>query len=240
MMKTVLRKTCLAFLCFLICLGLLFSMALSCVYNKAHMTAAFENYAQETREDIKMSDYATIASEIISYLSSGKEENIPMLRDEMLFSEKENVHLADCSRLTRGMGYFRYGAIAAVAVLFLWTLAVKDQDKKKQRVDEVFRAFCIGSGALCLIGIVLLVWGMVDFEGLFLVFHQVSFNNDLWLLDPDQDLLIQLMPTEFFVDYAKYILKSIAPVALIFVAAPIADTVIRIKGRKANGQNDVH
>ena len=50
------------------------------------------------------------------------------------------------------------------------------------------------------------IWGLIDFDSLFYVFHLVAFRNDLWLLDPQTDLLIQLMPTPFFVDYARTIL----------------------------------
>ena len=46
------------------------------------------------------------------------------------------------------------------------------------------------------------VWAAVDFDSLFILFHKLSFTNDLWLLDPQTDLLIRLMPTEFFIHYA--------------------------------------
>ena len=48
----------------------------------------------------------------------------------------------------------------------------------------------------------LVVWGAADFEGLFVLFHRLSFDNGLWLLNPQTDLLIRLMPTSFFVSYA--------------------------------------
>ena len=46
---------------------------------------------------------------------------------------------------------------------------------------------------------VLLVWALADFEGLFVTFHLVAFPQGGWLLDTRTDLLIRLMPTEFFV-----------------------------------------
>jgi integral membrane protein (TIGR01906 family) len=45
----------------------------------------------------------------------------------------------------------------------------------------------------------------IDFNGLFLRFHLVSFTNDLWLLDPRRDRLIQLFPIGFFFDSAMRI-----------------------------------
>ena len=39
----------------------------------------------------------------------------------------------------------------------------------------------------------------------FVIFHHIFFNNDLWLLDPATDLLINIVPEPFFVDTASYI-----------------------------------
>ncbi len=40
---------------------------------------------------------------------------------------------------------------------------------------------------------------LIDFQGAFVKFHEIFFKNDLWQLDPKTDLLIRLMPEEFFV-----------------------------------------
>lgn len=57
---------------------------------------------------------------------------------------------------------------------------------------------------------ILALWGLIHFDSLFYAFHLVAFRNDLWLLDPTRDLLIQLMPTPFFMDYARTILIAFA------------------------------
>ena len=50
-----------------------------------------------------------------------------------------------------------------------------------------------------------IILACIDFNSLFVLFHQVAFRNDLWLLDPQTDLLIRLMPIEFFISYAAII-----------------------------------
>ena len=232
-MKNAMRKTLLTVMSMLICMGLVRSMALSCVYNKAHMAQAFRDYAQENREDILVSDYDAIAGSIIKYLSTGKEENLPSLRGEMLFSEKENQHLQDCSKLTRGMGYVRYASIVVVLVLFMLVMGKKDTELRKKRVDELFRCFTLGTLLLALCTIALVIWGLADFESLFIAFHHVAFSNDLWILDPATELLIQLMPYAFFLDYTVYILKTAAPALILIFAAPIAWAVMTLKAGKA-------
>ena len=50
-----------------------------------------------------------------------------------------------------------------------------------------------------------IVLACIDFNSLFVLFHKVAFTNDLWLLNPQTDLLIRLMPIEFFISYAAII-----------------------------------
>ena len=52
----------------------------------------------------------------------------------------------------------------------------------------------IGQGFLILLGI----WILADFTGFWTTFHQLFFTNDLWLLNPATDLMINLFPEAFF------------------------------------------
>ena len=42
-----------------------------------------------------------------------------------------------------------------------------------------------------------IIW-LIPFENLFLSFHLISFDNDLWLMNANESLLIQLFPETFF------------------------------------------
>lgn len=46
-----------------------------------------------------------------------------------------------------------------------------------------------------------------DFEKYFYKFHEIFFTNDLWLLNPATDKLIQLVPSGFFMDFSFYIVS---------------------------------
>ena len=50
---------------------------------------------------------------------------------------------------------------------------------------------------LFLIGISATALG-VGFDRLFIIFHLISFDNDLWILDPQKDYLIAMFPQGFF------------------------------------------
>ena len=56
--------------------------------------------------------------------------------------------------------------------------------------------------------VVLVILGVIaafGFTDAFVLFHRLMFRNDLWLLNPQTDLLIRLMPTAFFERYALLI-----------------------------------
>lgn len=50
--------------------------------------------------------------------------------------------------------------------------------------------------------IFLAFWAMFGFDRLFILFHEVSFSNEYWILDPTRDYLIMLFPGGFFYDAA--------------------------------------
>ena len=77
--------------------------------------------------------------------------------------------------------------------------------------------------------LVLAVWGLIDFNSLFYAFHRVLFRNDLWLLDARQDLLLQLMPEDFFVSYALDLMKNSA---LILLSLPLAAYAFHKAGKE--------
>ena len=47
--------------------------------------------------------------------------------------------------------------------------------------------------------IMIIFYMIVDFYNFWIFFHELVFTNDLYFLDPYTDLLINIMPMEFFV-----------------------------------------
>lgn len=75
-----------------------------------------------------------------------------------------------------------------------------------------------------------------DFSRYFVVFHHIFFDNDLWILDPDTDMLINIVPEAFFMDTALRIAIVFAIFVTIFFGACL---FLWLKGRKAaeKGEN---
>ena len=60
-------------------------------------------------------------------------------------------------------------------------------------------------GIVLLVFTVLVIYVIGHFDTAFIQFHEIFFDNDLWLLDPDVSLMINMLPEEFFFDTAMRI-----------------------------------
>jgi len=49
---------------------------------------------------------------------------------------------------------------------------------------------------------------LIGFDKLFLAFHIISFDNNLWQLDPRRDMLLIMFPEGFFFDATMWIVGA--------------------------------
>ena len=161
--------------------------------------------------------YLTGREETFQYVFSDAEGN-----RFLCFQDHEAAHMADCRELIRLAGTLRwvFGALALV-------LAGAGVLLRRHRTlaDGVLAG--LGTAGILFTGLVL--WALADFDGFFTAFHRVAFTNDGWLLDTRTDLLIRLMPEDFFVALGARLLLWTAAAAL---AAGTAAWAVRKKAAK--------
>lgn len=157
-------------------------------------------------EDVhmEMDDLLDVTKEMMAYLRGNREDlHVPTIVDGQpreFFNDREIAHMEDVRGLFVGALVLRRICIitAFVCVALLWLL-------KADIALVVPRSVCWGTGLffaiICVLGLVI----STDFTKYFVIFHHIFFNNDLWLLDPATDLLINIVPEPFFVDTASYI-----------------------------------
>ena len=109
------------------------------------------------------------------------------------FNERELKHLEDVKRLFQAGLRLRY-VLAALALAAL-TAALLFSTKRERRRGVA--AFLIALCAAAIVGAVVASGG-VDFDAMFIAFHRLAFDNDLWLLNPATDALIRMLPEAFF------------------------------------------
>ena len=134
------------------------------------------------------------------------------------FNDREAAHMADCRGLIRLDRTVMWITLAGAVVLTgLYGFYRKDRGSRRAFRRGIRRGL-LGTGILAA---GLIIWALVNFDGLFITFHRVAFSNDGWLLDPRTDLLIRLMPTEFFIRLGVkgLLLFLIVPALLVIAAA---------------------
>jgi integral membrane protein (TIGR01906 family) len=197
----------------------------------AFLGRTFQTVGSVAGAGVSSADAATFAQDVGDYLAGRRPAlDRPLTIDGELRSEcteREQAHMADVKALfalARTVGGMALACVLALAA----GLAVR-----RRRVPH--RAI-IGSGLLIgvalwavLIGgtVLLAVLAGADFYAAFFRFHQLLFTNDLWLLNPQTDLLIRLMPTAFF----EAIAKAIAALWLAALAVLLAVGVWLIQRR---------
>lgn len=111
-----------------------------------------------------------------------------------MFNEKEKEHMVDVKALFQGFNRLKNVFFGISLSLFTLALIKKDAFNrslgkkvlKKSGVTLFSLLFALGFYAL------------IDFNGFWTLFHQLLFRNDLWLLDPKTDRMINMFPEIFF------------------------------------------
>jgi integral membrane protein (TIGR01906 family) len=133
-----------------------------------------------------------------------------------LYTDREVLHMVDVKALMQSVFAFTWGTGSALLVL----TATGVYFFKRESVSMALRSLrwsAIGTGTfLILFGIV----ALVDFGWLFTQFHFLSFANDLWILNPQEDYLLIMFPQQFFFDATLFIgLLTVMDFCLIYVTA---------------------
>jgi integral membrane protein (TIGR01906 family) len=132
-----------------------------------------------------------------------------------LFNEREIAHMQDVQAIVHAFQRLQVLSVLAMAVVAAVGFALW------QRAFAPSLAWAALLGAaitLVLLGLIGLL-ATLDFQSLFVRFHLVSFQNDLWMLDPTQDYLIMLFPLGFWYDATVRLALMIAVEATLIGAA---------------------
>ncbi len=165
--------------------------------------------------DMTMEDLLQVTDEMMAYLQGNREDLHVMTviggESREFFNAREIAHMEDVRDLfLKGLLVRRVMAVLAVVLTVFITVR-----RKKDVIYILARSFQAVTAIMAAAALVLGIVISTDFTKYFTIFHEIFFDNDLWLLNPSTDLLINIVPEPFFVDTALYI-------GLIFAAALVA------------------
>ena len=174
-------------------------LSLSCIlisfeqhsFNKSYYMDSYDQHNIEGVTGKSRGELGEITDKLIEYLKGKAGEEA--LRPH--YNEKEILHMEDVQVLFKYGFILKYGImILSLGLIIFFAL----RGEKELLGRYIFKGLFIN---WILLGL-LLIMIFFDFDKYFTYFHLIFFDNDLWLLDPRTDLLIQMLPQEFFINIA--------------------------------------
>lgn len=122
-----------------------------------------------------------------------------------VLNEKEQQHMLDVRDLVllaQQTAQVCMTIAAGLSVVIAWTGV---QDKRRGLPLGALAGMAI---IAAFVGLIAFMMNVQGFEAMFIRFHELLFANDLWLLNPQTDILIRMMPQLLFERAAKDVLSK--------------------------------
>ena len=154
---------------------------------------------------IEVEELMSIAHQIRGYFNSTGEpleiRATVFSKEQDLFNEREIIHMKDVKRLIWGV--YLLGALSLGYILSSISAGFRIHGRSYAYL--MARNLLWGSGIT--LGTVLVVGliASIGFDGLFTLFHEISFSNDFWKLNPGTDYLVMLFPAGFWFDATMFV-----------------------------------
>ena len=150
----------------------------------------YEKYEVLDELDMTMDDAMYVTREMMDYLRGDKETL-------SVITEQDRFHMREVRDIFAGGLRLRTAALVAAAVSLLILYMCRADVKKI--LPQTYQVA---------VGIVLIptagigIAAAIDFNSVFVQFHNIFFDNDLWLFDPAEDFMIRMLPEGLFYDMA--------------------------------------
>lgn len=186
----------------------------------------YEKYDVLSELDMTMDDAMYVTHEMMDYLR-GDRETLSVVTDvdgkrQDFFNQQDRFHMSEVRGLFLGGMAIRAGACVSMVVCIILLLLMK-ADVRRILPSSYLIALAAGGLSLAVAG----VMALVDFNAVFVMFHHLFFDNDLWIFDPAEDYMIRMLPEGLFADMA-------ARIGVIFAAGLVISLILSIAARRSS------
>lgn len=200
-----------------ILIGIIFCMSFN------HTFYAYEYSKNKQAEIIGMSDTDLMKATdtLLDYLNGSRDDIVVEAtiygEKREVFNDRETKHMVDVKALC---DHAKYAGISLFVVSILSMMYLYMKDKK-----HVFQTYAYGfKTSMILLAIFvsfLAMYAFVDFYNFWMNFHYLFFDNDLFILDPNTSIMINMFPESFFFDLVMLIIVSyiVVMTALYFMTS---------------------
>ena len=176
----------------------------------------FDKYHVEAQVGLPREDISRAGQELRRYFNSDQ-DTIHLLVEEggqevSYFNARETAHLRDVKSV-----FQLTFAVQELSVVYLFTYVVAvfvwaRESSLRRLATQVLAGSLVAIAAILALGAV----ALLGFDRAFEQFHFIAFTNDLWLLDPRTDHLIQMFPEGFWFDASMLVgLLTLAEAAFL-------------------------
>ena len=187
-------------------LAILLSNSLLMINTDSFYKFEFNKNNTALKTGINENDLFLVVDNIQDFFKEKSNEKINMVVyisgiKKNLFSSKEIQHMIDVKNLILNIKLFNYLLWFTALILLLIKISLS-KEKKLISLLSITRSYFIYSVAILISTLILIA---LSFRWIFYFFHIISFDNNLWILDPRTDYLIKIFEEVFFMDAAIFI-----------------------------------
>ena len=175
-------------------------------YNNFH-----NEYKIEEESGLSKEWMESASNSLVEFIKNGDKE---VLKNH--FNEKEIFHMEDVYKLFKLDRVVYTSLFIITLIVFIYKLIKNDKLFFKYIRKYILIAYI---AVISFLGVC-----SMFFSESFIYFHKLFFNNDLWLLDYKTDLMIRILPEEFFfVLFLNVLVLSTICILLIYIFLKFKD-----------------
>lgn len=163
-------------------------------FNEEYLYKNIDKNVPVPSEDLKL-----ISRQLADYLEDQQNNLIFKITYEgekrEAFNSREIHHMIDVKNIYVQLNYLKLLSLLLIIAIVFFV-------RKKYLLNAMYYSAGLSFGFSLILGIII----SINFNKAFIIFHEIAFSNDLWLLDPRTDLLINLLPLSFFINISIHML----------------------------------
>lgn len=178
----------------------------------------YEKYEVLDDLDMKMEDVMDVTHKMMAYLRGEKEELVVNTyvdgREQDFFNEQDRFHMEEVRNIFCNALTIRWIALGIFLVSFVLLLIIKANWRK------LITGWFMGLTTFFAVAAGVLAYLITrNFSQCFVIFHEIFFDNDLWIFNPETDYMIRMLPEGLFADFAARIGIFAGGILLVFFIA---------------------
>ncbi|MDF1617831.1 TIGR01906 family membrane protein [Petrocella sp. FN5] len=192
------------------------------IFNEVLFRWHYETHQITETTKMTLPDLMTVTDQLLDYIKDKEdhmviESKIDGINQE-IFGEREKAHMIDVKNLYIWARNMQWLSLFLVVIIigYGWMkskIMLYETLSRVKYVIPLLLTMMVGIGILF----------ATDFNKYFTIFHELFFSNDLWLLDPKTDIMINMVPEIYFY---TVVMMSLALFVLSMIITVVGITII--------------